>query len=104
MPPESEEQEPETAEETEQAEEAETVEEVETVEETEQPEKTVEVVEEETVVEVPTSEPEAQSGNVISFKQKIDEILSSFLSAARSFSAKRSLPSSSAGGTSFSSS
>lgn len=71
--PESEEQEPETAEETEQAEEAETVEEVETVEETEQPEKTVE---EETVVEVPTSEPEAQSGNVISFKQKIDEILS----------------------------
>ena len=74
--PESEEQEPETAEETEEAEEAETVEEVETVEETEQPEKTVEIVEEETVVEVPTSEPEAQSGNVISFKQKIDEILS----------------------------
>ena len=74
--PESEEQEPETAEETEQAEEAETVEEVETVEETEQPEKTVEIVEEETVVEVPPSKPEAQSGNVISFKQKIDEILS----------------------------
>ena len=74
--PESEEQEPETAEETEQAEEAETVEEVETVEETEQPEKTVEIVEEETVVEVSPSEPEAQSGNVISFKQKIDEILS----------------------------
>ena len=74
--PESEEQEPETAEETEQAEEAETVEEVETVEETEQPEETVEIVEEETVVEVPPSEPEAQSGNVISFKQKIDEILS----------------------------
>lgn len=74
--PESEEQEPETAEETEQAEEAETVEEVEAVEDTEQPEETVEIVEEETVVEVTPSEPEAQSGNVISFKQKIDEILS----------------------------